>query len=61
MSAKKRPAAMIKLFSLKRFLASQLRKKIDKLQHRAAKRTAKLEQAKAEAEAKHDHDHDHTN
>ena len=58
MTNKKRSEKIIKLFSLTRFLSSQLNKKIIKLQHRANKRQAKLNQAHAEAH--HDHTgHDH--
>ena len=59
MSNKKKSEKMVKLFSLKRFLSSQLNKKIIKLQLRDKKRQAKL--AQAHAEHHHDHaDHDHT-
>jgi hypothetical protein len=56
MNNKKKKPAMVALFSCQRILLSQLKKKIAKLQHRAAKRQAKLEQAHAH----HDHTgHDH--
>lgn len=57
MSQKKRSPAIVKIFSCKHFLTSQLNKKIVKLQHREEKRQAKLNAVPAD----HDHvGHDHT-
>jgi hypothetical protein len=51
MGQKKRSPKIIQLFSCKRFLSSQLQKKIKKLQYRATKRSEK--------QTGHKHTHTH--
>lgn len=58
--AVKPKASKIKpIITLSKYLENQARKKLDKAEHRQAKRAAKEALKHKKHEHKHDHDHDH--